>query len=423
MPRCDLSVTYLYPMGGQVLSGGVIVFVAVALWLVYLLPSWQSRHRFTSAERNAVRLNQALRVLAETAETPREVHLELTARTAHQQQKLARQVQAQKAQTELAAAKARLEVAKLESARDRDVVKEQRAAAIEVARAERAAAIEVARAERAAAVEVARAERAAALEKTRAERAEAVERARAEQAAAVAIPAARRSRVRRRFRLVVSVALLAGLISSGFGAVQLVGGAAPLLLLAGASVVVASLVILRRISVVATRTVQRPVEVSVRRSVAEVQDVALVPEPRPTWTPRELPRPLVASVGSRAAAAVDEQLAREALRAAAREEAARHIAAEQAPTPIETARPAAVAPVASPYAAMGYVDDSEIESHVQRLLARRASGSEPRSLPSNGCRRAAPSTRHASSGISPCEPGSSSHRGAPGLRPRRVTCT
>ncbi len=143
MPRCDLSVTYLYPMGGQVLSGGVIVFVAVALWLVYLLPSWQSRHRFTSAERNAVRLNQALRVLAETAETPREVHLELTARTAHQQQKLARQVQAQKAQTELAAAKARLEVAKLESARDRDVVKEQRAAAIEVARAERAAAVEV----------------------------------------------------------------------------------------------------------------------------------------------------------------------------------------------------------------------------------------------------------------------------------------
>ena len=54
MPRCDLSVTYLCPMGGQVLSGGVIVFVAVALWLVYLLPSWQSRHRFTSAERNAL---------------------------------------------------------------------------------------------------------------------------------------------------------------------------------------------------------------------------------------------------------------------------------------------------------------------------------------------------------------------------------
>lgn len=355
-------MTYLYPMGGQVLSGGVIVFVAVALWLVYLLPSWQSRHRFTSAERNAVRLNQALRVLAETAETPREVHLELTTRTAHQQQKLARQVQAHKAQTELAAAKARLEVARVESARDRDVVKEQRAAAIELARAERAAA-----------VEVARAERAAALEKTRAERAEAVERARAEQAAAVAAPAARRARARRRFRLVVSTVALAGLIAAVVGAAQIVTGAAPILLIAGVSVVAASLLMLRRLSLVAARTSARPVEVAVRRQVAaEVQDVSLVPEPRPTWTPRELPRPLVASVGSRAAAVVDEQLAREALRAAAREEAAREIAAEQAPTPIETARPAASTP--SPYAAMGYVDDTEIEDHVRRLLDRRASG-------------------------------------------------
>ena len=77
------------------------------------------------------------------------------------------------------------------------------------------------------------------------------------------------------------------------------------------------------------------------------------------------------------AAVVDEQLAREALRVAAREEAAREIAAQQAPTPIETARPAAAtappAPV-SPYAAMGYVDDAEIEDHVRRLLDRRAVG-------------------------------------------------
>lgn len=350
-------------MGGQVLSGGVIVFVAVALWLVYLLPSWQSRHRFTSAERNAVRLNQALRVLAETAETPREVRLELTARTAHQQQKLARQIQAEKAQTELAAAKARLEVARLESARDRDVVKEQRTAALELARAERAAA-----------VHVARAERAAALEKSRADRAAAVERALAERAAAVAVPAARRARIRRRFRLAVTTVALAGLIAAIVGVVQVVGGAAPVLLVAGVAVVVASLVLLRRIALVAARTAVAPVIVAASHAAVELQDVALVPTPRPTWTPRELPRPLVASVGSRAAAVVDEQIARDALRAAAREEAARSIAAEQAPTPIETARPAAAAPAPSPYAAMGYVDDSEIQDHVQRLLARRASG-------------------------------------------------
>ena len=350
-------------MGGQVLSGGVIVFVAVALWLVYLLPSWQSRHRFTAAERNAVRLNQALRVLAETAETPREVRLELTTRTAHQQQKLARQVQAHKAQTELAAAKARLEVARLENARDLDVVKEQRAAAIELARAERAAA-----------VEFARAERAAALETTRAERAAAVERANSERAAAVARPELRRARARRRFRLSVTMVALLGAIAAGVGAIQVVAGAVPVLLVAGAVVVLASLVLLRRVSVVAARTGVRPLEVAAPRVVAVVQDVALVPEPRPTWTPRELPRPLVASVGSRAAAVVDEQIAREALRAAAREEAAREIAAQQAPTPIETARPAAAAAPASPYASMGYVDDSEIEDHVRQLLERRAVG-------------------------------------------------
>ena len=60
----------------------MVVLVAVVLWLVYLLPSWHGRHQYYAAERNAVRLNQALRVLAETSETPQEVRLELNARTA-----------------------------------------------------------------------------------------------------------------------------------------------------------------------------------------------------------------------------------------------------------------------------------------------------------------------------------------------------
>lgn len=82
-------------MDGPVLSGGVIVLVAVLLWVLYLLPSWRGRHQFNTAERNAVRLNQALRVLAETSEAPDEVRLELTARTAHAQQRLAKRLQAQ----------------------------------------------------------------------------------------------------------------------------------------------------------------------------------------------------------------------------------------------------------------------------------------------------------------------------------------
>ncbi|MDQ0642321.1 hypothetical protein [Microbacterium murale] len=88
-------------MDGPVLSGGVIVLVAVLLWMLYLLPSWRGRYQYNASERNAVRLNQALRVLAETSETPAEVHLELNARTAHAQQKLAKRLQSEKEAVEL----------------------------------------------------------------------------------------------------------------------------------------------------------------------------------------------------------------------------------------------------------------------------------------------------------------------------------
>lgn len=88
-------------MDGPVLSGGVIVLVAVLLWMLYLLPSWRGRFQYNAAERNAVRLNQALRVLAETSETPGEVHFELNARTALAQQKLAKRMQSEREAAEL----------------------------------------------------------------------------------------------------------------------------------------------------------------------------------------------------------------------------------------------------------------------------------------------------------------------------------
>ncbi|MDQ0728714.1 hypothetical protein [Microbacterium sp. W4I20] len=88
-------------MDGPVLSGGVIVLVAVLLWMLYLLPSWRGRFQYNAAERNAVRLNQALRVLAETSETPNEVRFELNARTVLAQQKLAKRVQAEREAAEL----------------------------------------------------------------------------------------------------------------------------------------------------------------------------------------------------------------------------------------------------------------------------------------------------------------------------------
>jgi len=88
-------------MDGPVLSGGVIVLVAVLLWMLYLLPSWRGRYQYNAAERNAVRLSQALRVLAETSENPEEVRLELTTRTAVAQQRLAKRVQSEREAAEL----------------------------------------------------------------------------------------------------------------------------------------------------------------------------------------------------------------------------------------------------------------------------------------------------------------------------------
>ncbi|MBN9157481.1 hypothetical protein [Microbacterium sp.] len=88
-------------MNGPVLSGGVIVLVAALLWLLYFLPSWRGQHQYDAAERNALRLNRALRVLAETSEAPREVQLELNARTALAQQRLARRLQSDREQADL----------------------------------------------------------------------------------------------------------------------------------------------------------------------------------------------------------------------------------------------------------------------------------------------------------------------------------
>ena len=75
-------------------GGGVLIALAAALWLVYLIPSWLRRREYLATERNAVRLQQTLRVLAETAEVPVAVRAETTARSVVQQQRELRRVQA-----------------------------------------------------------------------------------------------------------------------------------------------------------------------------------------------------------------------------------------------------------------------------------------------------------------------------------------
>ncbi|MDJ1113167.1 large exoprotein [Microbacterium dauci] len=341
-------------MGEQVFGGGVVVLVAVLLWLVYLLPSWHGRHQYEAAERNAVRLNQALRVLAQTSETPDEVRLELNARTALAQQRLARRVQAEQESVGLEAARAELAAAKAQAALDRDL-----------ARAERRSAAETA----AAAAQQARAEAAAAQSRARAEAAVARERVLAEAAAAKAAPAARRARARRRVRFVATIVAFASLAAAGWGVYLAVTAVSWTVLVAASVVFVASLAMLGQMRAVARRAAVATVAEPVVRVARDVQDVELVAE-EIGWMPRSLPQPLTAAAGSRAAAVLDGAAAREALRRAGVEEAMRERVAQAAPPSIDTARRTRTAETAF----SGPASDENIEAHVRRLLERRAVG-------------------------------------------------
>lgn len=284
-------------MGGQVLGGGVIVLVAALLWLVYLLPSWHGRRQYDAAERNAVRLSQALRVLAETSETPQEVRLELNARTALAQQKLARRALA-----------------------------ERESAALEVARID-------------------------------------LEQARLEKIAAREAPSARRARARRTTRLLLTIVGLAAVGFAGWGAWLVVTTGSQILLWSGVAGAVVAGLLLQRMSRVTSRSAVREYAPEVVARVAgPLQDLSVTDERRAGWVPRELPRPLTASAGSRASAVLDAEDARVALAQAALEEAMRQRAEAHRPPSLETAR-----------VALG-ASDSEIEEHVRQLLTRRAVG-------------------------------------------------
>lgn len=75
-------------------GGGTAVLIALAavLWMVYLIPIWRRRREYLATERNAIRLQQTLRIMAHAAEVPEPVRAELTARdVAAQQRSLAAQ--------------------------------------------------------------------------------------------------------------------------------------------------------------------------------------------------------------------------------------------------------------------------------------------------------------------------------------------
>jgi len=73
------------------LGGGAIIAFAAVLWLLYLTPTWLRRREYLRTERTAIRLQQTLRVLAETAEVPEEVRAEVSARSVAEQHRALRE--------------------------------------------------------------------------------------------------------------------------------------------------------------------------------------------------------------------------------------------------------------------------------------------------------------------------------------------
>jgi hypothetical protein len=305
-------------MGVEGLSSSVVIVLAAVLWLVYLIPTWLRRREYLSTERNAVRLQQTLRIMAETAEVPDQVRIEATTRNVAAQEKILQ----------------------------REMQRTQAIAAAQDAAAARAAARQFA------------------------ETAPAI-------AASVA-PTSLASRRLRRSRAIATVALLAALVGIGFGIGQVVAGGGAVLLVAGAVVAIGAVALLVQINQRSSaraqlaQTVQpsaRPVEVFDAHAPSARQQPA-----RTSWTPMPLPKPLylsrseVAPVAQQTAPADTAAQLREA---AAQAEQALRAAQEQA-TPISRPAPEPVAAPTNRFASMGIVDvDESSTPNLDEVLRRR----------------------------------------------------
>jgi hypothetical protein len=67
-------------MEGTGAGTAIMLAVAALLWFVYLVPTWLRRREYLATERTATRLQQTIRVMAETAEMPDTVRVAATAR-------------------------------------------------------------------------------------------------------------------------------------------------------------------------------------------------------------------------------------------------------------------------------------------------------------------------------------------------------
>lgn len=315
-------------MSSDWLGGGVVWALAAVLWVAYLIPTWMRRRSFNATERNAVRLQQTLRILAETAEVPEHVRAEATAREVALQQRRLRVTETRRRA-------------------------EEKAQAMELAQAEKAAREAL--------------RRATASARQRARTGPSVLRWR--QGAALTA-------------LVGVVATLVGLVMLPFGGIGVVPLVGVLLVAAGLGTLI--LLAPGRRRTVAPAAVATTVAAIERRraevfeaELAEEQDTVAAEaavEDRARWTPQPLPKPLYLSRGTVAASAMASIDAVERLRTAAAEAefAQRAAAAEATPLRMPRTAPAPEAPrPSSRFAAMGVVDGVDAIDLDQALQRRR----------------------------------------------------
>jgi hypothetical protein len=289
----------------------MIIAAAALLWLVYLVPTWLRRREYLATERNAIRLQQTLRIMAETAEVPTEVRAEFSARSAAQQERLL----------------------KKEMERQAAVASAQDAAAA------RAAARRLAESQPAIAADV--------------------------------TLSSSSSRRLRRSRAITSLILFASFAAVGVGVAQLLATGAWLLLAAGGLVSAGSLAMLGQMAAVGRARLELARTIRSRPPVVqEVQRRVVIPAVpvRSTWTPVPVPKPLYATmpVAERSLATSLEAAAELRQAAADAERALRE--AHQAPevTPIR----AASAP--SRFSRMGIIDEQQAATtDIDAVLRRR----------------------------------------------------
>ena len=276
-------------MSGEALGGGVMVAVAAGLWVTYLMPTWSRRRQFLATERNAVRLQQSLRILAETAEVPRQVRLEANARTVIAQQRLLAQFE---------------EEARVEAKAATD-------AAAAAAAAKRVAAVVAATAARAA-------------------------------PSVVGSPSVPLRRLRK-WRALCSLVLLVGVVSVGLGILPLVVSGSWTVLGVGMVSAFAALGALSRLARAARKArvvVIGSGAVSVTGRRFEPVQLDETPTAPQSWTPQPLPRPLYLSRGSIAQSAMASVDAAAELRKAAAEAELGRRAAQLASDVMPITRPA-----------------------------------------------------------------------------------